>query len=157
MAIDIVIDANVFAHAENPNNAYFSSAVDLVTNLVGSDESLALDDTGKRSPNEATSNLYREYTECLSPNSISFVVIKMLLDSGRVTFHRRPSREIWNKCEKLVPRNRNDAIVLGVGVQTDRHLIVSNDYRDFHSKARKKVLKELDVTILDSDQFTQTA
>jgi hypothetical protein len=63
--VEIVIDANVFVHALNPDNEFFDSALDIVMELLESEVVLALDDTGKAAPSEWTSNLYREYTECL--------------------------------------------------------------------------------------------
>lgn len=149
---ELVIDANVFAHALNPNADYFDSALTIVRDLVENDLILALDDTGKASPSEWTSNLYREYTECLPP-SLSLEVITFLILGGRVTFHPRPPREKWRICKQLASRNSNDAIVLGIGVQADRHEIVSNDYNDFSPKVRRLAAKDIGVKIVDSDQF----
>ena len=152
---EIVIDANVFAHALNPNVDFFDSALSVVHSLLSEqDLILALDDTGKTSPSEWTSNLYREYTECLPAPSLSTEVIKSLLNEGRVTFHLRPAREMWKRCQELASRNRNDAIVLGIGVQANRHEIVSNDYADFSVKVRGLAQNRIAVRIVDSDQFS---
>jgi predicted nucleic acid-binding protein len=151
---EIVIDANVFAHALNPDVKYFESALGVVQSLLEHDLILALDDTGKASPSTRTSNLYREYTECVPVPSLSSEVIRSLLNDGRVTFHPRPARELWKRCRELAPRNSNDAIVLGIGVQADRHEIVSNDYADFSVKVRRLTEKRIGVKIVDSDQFS---
>lgn len=152
-----MIDANVFAHALNPNVDFFDSALRVVHSLLQEhDLILALDDTGRASPSEWTSNLYREYTECLPVPSLSTEVIRSLLNEGRVTFHLRPAREMWRRCQELAPRNRNDAIVLGIGVQANRREIVSNDYADFSVKVRRLAQKRIAVTISDSDQFSSS-
>jgi hypothetical protein len=153
---EIVIDANVFAHALNPANEFFDSAVSFVAGILETDLKMALDDTGKTSPSEWTSNIYREYTECISPTSVSYDVIRTMLGLGRVTFHQRPAKEKWAHCKKLTPANNNDAIVLAVGVQADGHLVVSNDYRDFHRKIRRSARQELGVEVLDSDELAAT-
>jgi hypothetical protein len=152
---EIVIDANVFAHALNTDNDFFESAVSLVVGLLDSESILALDDTGKASPDEWTSNLYREYTECISPISVSYEVIHAMIAFGRVIFHLRPKREVWAKCQGLAPANNHDAIVLGIGVQTDQKLIISNDYKDFHRRMRRAAVKEIGVTLLDSDEYSE--
>jgi len=150
---EIVIDANVFAHALNPANDYYDSALLVVSQLLKSDAILALDDTGKSSPDLRTSNLYREYAECLHPTSLSFEVIRQLLDNERVTFHLRPAAPLWKKCKQLVPRNNHDAIVLGIGTRADSHTVVSNDFDDFNHAVRIKALKEIEVVIVDSTGF----
>lgn len=150
---EIVIDANVLAHALNPDNEYYESARHLVSSLLDSELVLALDDTGKDAPLLQTSNLYREYTECLSGASVSREVINALASSGRVVFHARPPRNVWRQCRQLVPGNNNDAIVLGIGVQADRHEIITNDYADFHRSMRREARTTIGVTILDSTEF----
>jgi hypothetical protein len=149
---DIVVDANVFAHACNPSESYFESALALVLTLADAATKLALDDTGKQSPDEWTSNLYREYSECIPPMSLSAAVVAALLSSGRATFYPRPNRELWRKCRAFASRNNNDAILLGIGVACSSHVIITNDYRDFPLTVRRAIARDLKVLLQDSDE-----
>lgn len=149
---DIVIDANVFGHSNNPDVPRFSSALGVVSWLLDSDVNLALDDTGKAAPDQVTSNLFREYSEAVPPTSFARVVINEMFNRGRVRFHPRPSRQDWKACCALIPRNQHDAIVLGIAVCTDLHTLVTNDFDDFDEATRRKAKKLLAVLIRDSDE-----
>ena len=150
---ELVVDANVLAHSGNPANRYFDSALEIIIGLVESDDLLALDDTGKDAPNAATSNLYREYVESISPVSLAASVLATLLSGERVNFYPRPGRQTWTKCKQLVPRNNNDAIVIGIGACTGDNIVISNDFADFPVRVRSQTKKTLGVTILCSDEF----
>ncbi|SIK10437.1 Uncharacterised protein [Mycobacteroides abscessus subsp. abscessus] len=152
---EIVIDANVFAHADNPCDKYFESAVILVNGLLSSALRLAIDDTGKNAPDPSTSHMYCEYRRCLAPTSPSFTVFNQMLLSGRVVFHPRLKGAKREACAKLTPANDHDAIVLGVGTLTDLRLIVSNDYSDFHPRMRRQAKKQIDVDLVDSEHYVQ--
>lgn len=150
---EIVIDANVFAHALNTQDQFFASAAALVLSLVDSDLKLAVDDTGKKAPDKSTSHMLAEYNRCISPFSLSANVISTMLMSGRVVFHPRLRGQKRTACKQLVPANHRDAIVLGVGMLTDLKLIVSNDYLDFHAAMRSQARKHLGVNLIDSDDY----
>jgi hypothetical protein len=150
---DLVIDANILNHACSPSCDYFDTALAILIELLASEVKLALDDTGKDSPNAWTSNLYREYTECIPPLSVAANVIATLLAGDRVNFYLRPQREVWQKCKQLTPQNNNDAIVLGVGVCCTSNTVVSNDYKDFSARTRARAKRLVGVVIQDSDEF----
>lgn len=150
---DLVVDANVLAHACNPSSTYFESALALVEALLVDDRVLALDDTGKNAPVTDTSHMYLEYTECIPPGSISSALLQLLGQSERLIFLARPSREVWTKCKSLAPRNHGDQIVLGVGVRSTSSLVASNDYDDFNPKVRRSAKKILGVNICDSTEM----
>ena len=149
---DIVIDANVFAHSHNPDSSFFDSALAVVNDLLQSMTALALDDTGKAAPALETSHMYREYIECLAPGSLAREVVRLLGDSERIVFYLRPERQSWQSCRKLVPKNHVDAIVLGVGLASAEHIVVSNDYDDFPSIVRAKAKRRLGVLVVDSKE-----
>jgi hypothetical protein len=153
--VDLVVDANVLAHAANPNVDYFASSLEFVMDAFESDLRFALDDTGKNAPVLACSHLYKEYLECIPPGSLSRMLLQFLSEAGRIEFYRRPKRDVWDACVKLVPRNHGDAIVLGIGSQCESNTIVSNDYDDFNNAVRRKVQRRLHVRIIDSDELSK--
>jgi hypothetical protein len=152
MPDEVVVDANVLGHSANVNSDYFDSALKIVLALLESDDSIALDDTGKQAPALRTSHMYREYEECLPPGALARELLRVLANGGRINFYLRPARDIWKACQKLIPRNAVDAIVLGVGVACPAHLVVSNDYQDFPHDVRREAHRKLGVLVRDSDQ-----
>jgi hypothetical protein len=150
---DIVLDANILGHAGNPTSHFFDSAVSVIQQVLDSDLILQLDDTGKAKPAMETSNLYREYQNCIVPQSLASSFLVAMLLSGRVEFQPRPKRDIWKKCQTHVPRNNGDAIVLGVAVLSESRDLVSNDLNDFSHQVRRDIKRSLRVHIRTSDEW----
>lgn len=147
----VVIDTNVMAHADNAGDARHPSSFAVAAWLRDHPTVLlVLDDQGKKKPDPATSVLFSEYRETLSPQGFALTLIMTLLASGRVAFAERPDRETRESIAALVPRNKPDRAVLGAACGCADHTLVSNDYDDFPDAVRDRCAEELGVEILDS-------
>ncbi|MGB7450079.1 MAG: hypothetical protein WA892_13270 [Ornithinimicrobium sp.] len=119
--------------------------------IYGCEVFLVLDDIGKAKPEPSTSRLYSEYEQHIPPGSLSEMVLRHLLGSGRVRFVDRPPRQKSVQVQKICPKNKGDQAVLGAAAMSVDKLLISNDWKDFDCFARRLILKELSVRCVDSE------
>ena len=152
MAEHVVVDTNIWGHTSNPVNKYWVSAVTYITTLESSDLVLAFDNTSGGEPHFDKSILYVEYQKFVRAPGIANQIFNLLVSQSRFVFYDRLGGANKLACKQLVPRNHKDEVILGVAFCAPSKLLVSNDYDDFHKKARKQIRQKLGVTVVDSDQ-----
>ena len=131
---DIVVDTNVFGHADNSGERRHAASLALLVWLREADTvRLVLDHQGKSEPDpEKTSVLYMEYRDTLSPQGLGAALVSHLLATAeRHRFVPRPSHQVSEQIRALVPRNKRDRAVLGAAAGSLDRLLASNDLTDF--------------------------
>lgn len=156
LELDVVIDANIFGNAIDVRCLSQGTAIDTLTALLSSSRSLALDDTGGSAPASETSHLYLEYQPFVHPGSVGAAILTKIALQGRLIYFPSCTHEERKQIEKLIPRNKKDRRVLGIGVASESRLIVTNDFSDFDVVVRKKVKKQFKVNIIDSGSGADT-
>ena len=150
---DVVIDTNVFSHADNPAAPLARDSLDVLMWLQLADVLLVLDNTGKGNPaGPSTSLLATEYQNTLSPQGFALTLITSLLSTGRCKFVKRPAQATAATIRSLVPNNSRDRAVLGAACGAQDGVLVSNDYQDFTIAVRTAASTSLAVAIVDSSQ-----
>lgn len=150
-SVDVVVDTNVLAHADDPKKATSQASQQLLLFIKESELKWVLDDQGKKAPNPETSLLHAEYRNTIVEMGFSATVFAFLLRTNRVIFAPRPGEQVRKAIRKLVPANKGDQAVLGAAVGSTDGVLVSNDFGDFTAAVRTSVLKELSVTVVDCE------
>lgn len=149
---DVVLDTNVLSHAENSSSSHQTSAVAVLEWMRECTTLWVLDDNGKSAPDPATSVLYAEYRQTLSPQSLGLMVLNHCFSTGRFDFARRPDYATRKALETLIPRNKQDRAVAGAALGSTDRVLVSNDLGDFTEDVRAALRKTWKLTVILSDQ-----
>jgi hypothetical protein len=145
---DVVVDTNVLAHSENPNNPFHADSLDFLAWLGEQrDRYWAMDDNGKAAPVLDTSLLWCEYRTTLAPTATALLLFAQLLQAGRVCFADRPNQQQRQRINKLVPHNRKDRVVLGTAVNSGSRWLVTSDENDFSADVRTACARDLGVLV----------
>jgi hypothetical protein len=140
MIKNVVVDANVLAHTQNPRETHHRDAVTFCEALDACSTELFVD-TGQK--------IAQEYLTNLSPGSVGFATLANLAAAGRLkeisdTVPRNDHQRIF----KLVPGNARDRTYVRVAYNTSERVLTSNDLDDFDPRTRKGLLSAVGVTVL---------
>ena len=148
---DIVIDTNVFMHAHNPNEKRSTNAKKLLLKIIDNDILLCVDSGFNLIEAKNSSLICHEYIKHLRHGSIGLaVVVKLASDKRIKELTSSTERKITKKVNQLL-RNKSDKIFLKVAHNSNNKVLVSHDYQDFSKTKRKTIKKDLDISIIESD------
>jgi hypothetical protein len=161
MLSDVVVDANVIGHAENPGQAWFAFAVEFVEVFGASETELCLDGYFSLD-DDNTSLIGAEYRATLSlvPGSLGMGLLSLLAATGRI-----------KSVERAVPKSIARRILQGVNDSRDRKYVrvafnsvskrlVSHDDAAFTSEAWLRHGPYVDIGVincLDAQQLLCSA
>jgi len=148
---DLVVDTNVWVHAQNPQEARFQDSLNFLSALQSSEVLICLDRNFDPTGASNTSLIGTEYLQSIPPTGFSYSVLAYLLASSRVKSIDDAVGQAERKAiERIVPRNKKDRRFLRVAYNSDERHLVSHDFQDFDSKARSMAQRDLNVTIVEA-------
>jgi hypothetical protein len=149
---DVVVDTNIFAHAQNPAEPRFSDAGRFLRTLLDCETKLCVDRLFALD-HKNSSLIGSEYLSTINAGGTSFEVLRMLLVSDRVK--SVPGTVPPNVRKRVVRiRNRRDRTFVSVAYNSDEHVLVSHDRIDFPDAIRESLKAEIGVTIADASPAT---
>ena len=150
MLTDIVIDTNVFAHADNPQEHRQRDAVELLEALLACDTLLVVDEGLDADEARNRSAIWREIGSVMTPNSFAFYFCQTLLSSGRVAeVSRKVDVAIARKINQCV-RKPMDRTFLRVAYNTDERILISHDFEDFQVRKRRFLEQAISVLVVEA-------
>jgi hypothetical protein len=150
MLADLVVDTNVFVHADNPSEKRHRAAATLLGQLVEGDTHLGIDEGFDLDPSTNASLMAHEYLEHLTPLSAGFRVLAYLAQSGRAKIVPRKFSAVHRDHAKQLLRNKRDRTFLLVSTEMDERILCSHDFKDFQKTKRKTIKAKLGVSVLEA-------
>jgi hypothetical protein len=149
---DLVIDTNVFVHAQNPSEQRCASSLSFLESLLSASATSLCVDQGFSSDLETNkSHIGGEYLNNLRAGSFALNVIVTLASTRRIRqVARRAPQASAKKINQLL-RNKRDRIFLSVAFNSLDKILVSHDYQDFQNEKRYDIRKRLGVMIEEAD------
>jgi len=149
---DVVVDTNVFKHAQDRSSHHFMASAQFIASLLGSEVKLCLDQ-GFDIDNSAqpTSLIGAEYTKHLQPQSYGHIALALLLATGRykaVGTKVSDAARKWSDAEIGKKRDRTFFRVAALSVDKT---LVSHDEEDFSMPIRTSAKRKFSVTICMAD------
>lgn len=147
---DVTIDTNVLLHSCNPNEQRQQDSVSFLNNLLQSPVSLAIDPGFSTDPALNTSLIGAEYLAKLVPNTLPSYVVMQLALTGRVSVIPASLTPQLNKKLSQMIKNKRDRTFVKVSANSNSRRLVSHDFKDFPSSARRSVQAVFGVNMLDA-------
>ena len=155
MLTDLVVDTNVFVHADNPSEQRHGASVKLLDLLLESDTHLGIDEGFDLDPGRNRSLIGHEYLEKLTPMSAAFRLLAHLAQSGRMKFVSRSVDASTRRKINQMLRNKRDRTFLLVASKTDDRVLCSHDFQDFAKAKRKSVRTTIGVSIIEASDVVE--
>jgi hypothetical protein len=153
---DLVVDTNVFVHADNPSEQRHAASVSLLDALLKGSTSLGVDDGFDLDSAKNESLMGQEYLERLTPLSAGFQVLAYLAQSGRTKFVPRKFDKATRDQVKQLIRNKRDRTFLLVSTEMVERVFCSHDFKDFQKKKRREIKSKLNVSVLEAQAVLDT-
>ncbi len=151
MLADVVVDTNVWAHADNPTEARQADAVGFLNQLLGSDTKLCVDPGFSLDEAQNRSKIGSEYLTHLSALPVASAILAALANSGRVSFVATsvptPIRRIINR----TVHDPSDRIFVKVAHNSESQVLCSHDYSHLPDVARTQ-LRRVSVEVLSAGE-----
>jgi hypothetical protein len=149
MLKDIVVDTNVFCHACDPNNPFFTPSVEFLASLERVATSICIDGDLDLAGAQNKSTIGQEYlTYITQPPALP--LLTLLFSTGRVSSIDRKVPPGIKKKIKLLVGDRDDEIFLRVAYNSQEKKLVSHDGNAFPEW--KLTFKQLGVEIRDAER-----
>ncbi len=148
MLSDVVVDANVFAHTQDPSEAYFGDACDFVKRLLAKPTLLRVDPGFSTVESKNRSLIGHEYTKHLRHGTLGFTTVASLASSNRI---KEASDKVAPAVRKKVNqfiRKKSDRTYLCVAINSDDQKFVSHDFTDFQEAKRTNIARTLAIHVL---------
>ena len=150
MLTDIVLDANVLAHSNNPERTdYFASANDLLSILLTTHTKLCLEKGFSLDPATNKSRILHEYRPFLINGTLAYTLIATLAGSDRIA---GTDTRVSPQNAKLIKNKVNDntdRIFIRVALNTVDRVLVSHDDDAFPDAVRSLFKAEISVRVVD--------
>jgi len=144
MADDIVVDTNVFMHADNPKSGRQDSARNLLNQIDQNSIPIGIDDAQK---------IFGEYLEYLAASSLGRNYLTKWFSQGAyvlISAKVPPSDARW------IGKNISDTldkVFLKVATNSQEQDFVSHDFDDFPKRKRRDILARLGVSVQTADEY----
>jgi hypothetical protein len=154
MLSDVVIDTNVWAHADNPNEGRQADALDFVTALLNATTSLCVDEGFSLIESDNRSKVGNEYLTHLVALPIASAALATLAGSGRLAFlDVRVPDAVHQMINRLV-HDPTDRIFVKLAFRTPRRACCAlMTSRTFHPLRAK--LKRVSVTVFSAKEAAE--
>lgn len=145
---DLVVDANVWAHAQNPAQPLFTASQHLLQELIADGRPLVFDEGLDEDPGKNRSKIFAEYANCIGVETAVARLFAYLLGNGqwRETPRQVPAN-IWQAIKELVAEDMSDAVYVCVAYNSDDQHLISNDSVVFPEENRERIKKSLGVRV----------
>jgi hypothetical protein len=148
---DVVVDTNIFGHAQNPElGAYFTEATSFLETLVQARTVICLD----ASVEEESSRALAEYQRVIVPTGLAAPVLSRLLVEGRYKeLSGVVSPHVRTIVNRLV-RKSMDKLFLCLAYESIDSVLVSHDHEDFPDDVRERADQQLGVQVVEAVECT---
>lgn len=145
---DVVVDTNVFVHAQERSSPHFLGAARFVAALMGANTDLCLDRDFEFDDSTRPGSLIgAEYLKHLLPQSYGYTALAVMLAAGRfkAVGTKVPQRaRQWS--DQQIGKKR-DRTFFRVAVMSEDKTLVSHDETDFSPRIRRGASKAFSVDI----------
>jgi hypothetical protein len=150
---DLVVDTNVFVHAENTGVDYHASAKTLLKFLLNSEHRLGLDEGFSLDSSKNTSIIASEYLTHVRAGMLAYSLLLVVTSQNRI--NPIPKKLITQNKQKVkrYVRNKVDRVFLSVAIGTENKALISNDFEDFNHKKRLSLFALFGATIKCSNDI----
>jgi predicted nucleic acid-binding protein len=151
---DIVIDTNVFLHAQNPRERRFAASGRLLARLLRVPTELCVDPGFSLDEASNESLIGQEYLDKIRAGSIGYVTLVQVLLANRVkeVDRRLDARE--RACLRHWSLKPRDRTFLAVAINSNDQVLVTHDYEDFGKSKRRDIRKRTGAKAVEaSDAF----
>jgi predicted nucleic acid-binding protein len=156
MLDDIVVDTNVFLHADDPRQENRQQeAIEFLNRLVEVSTSIAVDEGFDVDESKNRSQIGYEYLTNLTAVSLGMRVIVALVSGDRVETKSRSLNVAAKKRINQLIRKKSDRAFLAVACNSNSKILCSHDFEDFQKPKRKTIRKDLGVTICEAEDAIQ--
>ena len=149
---DVVVDTNVFVHADNEAEQRHEKAVEFLECLLDSETSLVLDSGFDLDPGKNESLIGQEYLKHLGPTTLGHIILSYLAQNERTSHIPRSSfgAAMRNAVNQMISNTRDRTFVL-VAANTCDKVLCSHDFRDFPARKRRDIERKFDVAVIDAE------
>lgn len=147
---DIVIDTNVFLHAEDPRQPRNEAASDLIELLLSTDIEICVDEGFSLTEADNRSFVGNEYIRHIRIGSLGYA---LLLSKSLTKQLKIVEVDITQKERKIVNRlirSKEDRIFVKIALSSDSMLLASHDFGDIPQASRDALQFELDLIVTDA-------
>jgi predicted nucleic acid-binding protein len=127
MLSDIVVDTDVFAHAENPTVDTYDDSREFIETLRGVQTSLCFDNVFNTDTAKNKSQIASEYFERLPAGSIALVLIAECAAADRISVVGRKVRPEQARAIRELVRDKSDHKFIRTAINSQEKLVVSHD------------------------------
>ena len=150
MAEDIVVDANVFMHAANPNEERFAASLLFLKKLKEVATLLCVDQGYHAEEAKNRSQIVSEYLKWLPVGSIGSAIISDIAASGRIReLPRSVTPQVAASIVQMIP-DKTDRVYVKVAHNSADGILVSHDLLALLTKRRADVHKAVGVLVVDA-------
>ena len=151
--IDLVLDTCVLMHASNSKCKYQQHSIDLINKLLTNETLVAVDEGFYLNETVNESYIALEYIKRLTPGMLGYSLIIHIASTERfnVITNKVPNNT-KNYIEQLI-RNKKDRMFLRVAYNSNEKTLVSHDFKDYQIRKRKKIKKDIHVSIVEAEDI----
>ncbi|HEX5152627.1 MAG TPA: hypothetical protein VFW07_14350 [Parafilimonas sp.] len=141
--IELVIDTNIFIHAENENYEYQDDCILLLNTIIESDDIfVCIDENGK---------IWNEYSLHIKPGMLANAMF-LKLGTERLKLLPRNIHAHINKKINQTGIKEADRIFVRIAYKTQDKILVSDEHEDFVNKIREIIKKEIGVDVIMANE-----
>lgn len=158
MAIGVVVDTNIFVHANDENVHCHDACINVLTHLLHSDDDYINVDINFDFTQEARNNspIGEEYWEHIPNGGIGEAMILQAIEDERIEFLDEPHWHIDKKIRVNYPKMKiPDRFFLKITYKSVNKILISEDFEDFSMKRRGEIKGLLGVRVLQSYDIFQ--
>jgi len=151
---DIVVDTNVFMHANNDKIKFCKSSKEFIGYLSNCNILLCLDDGFDPVQSKNQSHIAHEYFTHIRHGEFAYGILLKILSSKNYKIIKKSQYKKYKKLVNQCIRNTFDRIFICIAIVSDSKLFISNDFEDLDLQKRKYLEKSIkNLRILSSAQL----
>jgi hypothetical protein len=149
---DIVIDTNIWLHAQNPGVDRFAASLGFLEKLgLKTCTTKLCVDAGFAVANSNASRIGAEYLANLRFGSLSLNLMSALASSGRVIEVKLKMTDDERRCLKRLRVTGRDRTFVSVAMKSRDHVLASHDFLTFPAAKRTAVRRDSGVEMVDAE------
>ncbi|MBX3046652.1 MAG: hypothetical protein KF698_06620 [Anaerolineales bacterium] len=153
MPRELVIDTNIFVHANNEAIVQHQSALALVSGLLEHDDVICVDPGFSIENAKNRSSIVHEYLTHVHHGSFAFYVLGVLGTNQRINEKPKQTDSATNKVIRQHVHDKTDSTFVKVARYTNTGTLVSHDFRNFPTNVRKTLERLISVFVIAADEI----
>jgi hypothetical protein len=150
--VDIVIDTNVFLHAENPQEPRQRDADALLNKIRACVVQLCVDDGFDIVEAQNRSVIGAEYLKWLRAGSLGYALVTFLAGSARLKILPRAVPAKVSKAIRTQVPNGPDRTFLKIAFNSQEKVLSSHDFNDIPQTVRNRLFAQVGLSVVDADR-----